>query len=47
MRIGVKGNSKRTCSGGPEQGYRCCFADVTNQKEITSATQATRHVIPG
>ena len=46
MWINVKGNSKRTCSGGPEQGYRCCFADVTSQKKITSATQATRHVIP-
>ena len=26
---------------GPEQGYQCCFANVTNQGQNTLATQAT------
>ena len=53
MPISVKENSKRISGNSfgpfvcPEQGYRRCFADVTNLGEITSTTQATLHVIPG
>ena len=41
--ITLKGNSKRifVSSLAPEQGYQCCFADATNQGQITSAKQAT------
>ena len=31
----------RWCRWGPEQGYRCCFADVTNRGWIPSAGQAS------
>ena len=38
------GNLKRTLAlsplGDPEQGSRRCFADVTNRRYVTSATQA-------
>ena len=45
--IWLKGNSKRTSSNslmsveGPEQGSRCCFAEVTNRGQITFVTQIT------
>ena len=45
--IRMKGNSKRTSGnslnplGGPEQGSRHCFADVTKRGQISSATQAS------
>ena len=29
--------------GGPEQGFRRCFADVLNQSLVRSAAQATRN----
>ena len=33
--------------GGPEQGYECCFVDVTNRGQMMSATLATSSGLDG